>query len=260
MSENKIKTLIVDDEPLAREYIRRLLANDAEIEIAGEAGNGIAAADFIRENEPDLVFLDIQMPEMDGFSMLKTLDAAKIPAIIFTTAYEEFAIRAFEFHALDYLLKPFDQKRFHKSVEYAKARRRNGDEKLQESEQISELLKNVGDNPRRLERLLIKQNGRIIFLKTSEIRWLKADDKYVQIHYGANKFHLVRQTLAAMKTQLDTQKFAQIHRSIVVNVEHITELQPLFNNEFNVVMNDGAELPLSRHYRNDLFELLGNPL
>lgn len=259
MTKNLIKVLIVDDEPLARDYIRRLLEADKTLEIVAEARNGREAAQIISELKPELVFLDVQMPEMDGFSLLKTLDPSKLPAIIFTTAYEDYAIRAFEFHALDYLLKPFDQPRFQKAIEHAKERLANTETAAQESEQIIELLKVVQVKPRFLERLLIKQNGRIIFLKTVEIEWIKADDKYVHIYFG-NSDYLVRQTLSAMKTQLDPQIFVQINRSVIVNVEFIKEIHPLFGGEYSLLMNNGAQLDVSRNFREQLFELLGKPL
>lgn len=260
MMQNLIKTLIVDDEPLAREYVRRLLKEDERIQIVGETGNGRDAVQLIGEQKPDLIFLDVQMPEMDGFAVLKTLKPNLLPAVIFTTAYEEYAIRAFEFHALDYLLKPFDSDRFAESVRHAAKRldnRRN--EKPTESKQISEMLKNIDEKPQYLERLLIKSNGRIVFLKTREIDWIKADDKYLHLYFGKSNY-LVRQSLSQMKTQLDPQIFAQIHRSIIINIERIKELQTMFNGEYNLVLENGAEVPLSRNYKNKLFDLIGKPL
>ena len=257
--KNRITALIVDDEPLAREYIRALLKTDNQIEIIGECGNGRTAAEFLAANKPDLVFLDIQMPEMDGFLLLKTLDMKNLPAIIFTTAFEDYAIRAFEFHALDYLLKPFDAERFGRAVNFAKQRLLDRDQQAQETVQITELLKNIEEKPKYLDRFLIKQNGRIIFLKTGEIDFLRADDKYIQLHSGKT-IHLVRQTLGAMRSQLDPQNFVQIHRSIIVNIERIKELETMFSGDHTVVMENGARLPLSRNYKNQLFERLGDPL
>lgn len=259
MSKNPISALIIDDEPLARDYIRNLLKTEDEINITGECGNGIDAAEFIARNNPELIFLDIQMPDMDGFSLLKFLDPNNLPAIIFTTAFEEYAIRAFEFHALDYLLKPFDPQRFKKAVEFAKARLNNETEKKDTSLQIKELLKSVEEKPRFLERLLINQNGRIIFLKVCEIDLIRADGKYVQLHAGKN-VHLVRQTLNAMSKQLDPQKFVQVHRSTIINIERIREFQTMFKGEIVIVMKTDAEVPVSRSYKNRLFEILGNPL
>jgi len=257
--KNQIAVLIVDDEPLARSYIRGLLERDAQIEIVGECGDGKSALSAIAEKKPDLIFLDIQMPEMDGFSVLKNLNAENLPAIIFTTAFEEYAIRAFEFHALDYLLKPFDAGRFSQAVNFAKERLADREQTAQENLQITELLKTADAKPRYLERLLIKQNGRVVFLKTSEIDLIKSDDKYVQI-YAGGKAHLVRQTLSAMRSQLDPQIFVQIHRSAIVNTEKIKELQPMFGGEYAVVMESGASIAVSRNYKDDLFKVLGNPL
>lgn len=260
MTQNPITTLIVDDEPLAREYISRLLKTDSEIQIVGEACNGLDAVQLIGEQKPDLIFLDVQMPEIDGFAVLKTLGPDALPAIIFTTAYEQYAIRAFEFHALDYLLKPFDSARFAEAVWHAKGHLNNGrNEKLTEDKQISEMLKNIDEKPQYLERLLIKSNGRIVFLKTREIDLIKAEDKYVHLYFGKSS-HLVRQSLSQMKKQLDPQIFAQIHRSIIINVERIKELQTMFNGEYNLVLENGAEVPLSRNYKNKLFDLIGKPL
>lgn len=256
---DKIKVLIVDDEPMARQFIRHLLKTDAEIEIVGEAKNGKAAAEFIRENAPDLVFLDIQMPELDGFSMLAQFEKETLPAIIFTTAFEEYAIRSFEFHALDYLLKPFDAERFFKAVEYAKKRLLAPAERQQENEQIEALIKNVGAKNDYLERFLIKQSGRLVYVKTDEIELVKSDDKYVLI-YVKGKSYLVRQTLGAMKTELDPRRFVQIHRSAIINIEKIQELESAANGDYTVVLENGARIPVSRSFKDDLFRVLGEPL
>lgn len=259
MLKTPITALIIDDEPLAREYIRALLKTDDEIKITGECGNGRDAAKLISANKPQLIFLDVQMPEVDGFSLLQKLDKDTLPAIIFTTAFEDYAIRAFEFHALDYLLKPFDAERFQKAVSFAKQRLLDRDQQAQETVQITELLKNIEEKPKYLDRFLIKQNGRIIFLKISEIDFLRADDKYIQLHSGKS-IHLVRQTLGAMRNQLNPQTFVQIHRSVIVNTERIKELEAMFNGDHTVVMENGAKLPLSRNYKTQLFERLGNLL
>lgn len=256
---SRIKVLIIDDEPMARHFIRHLLRNNAEIEIVGEAGNGKTAAALIRENAPDLVFLDIQMPELDGFTMLTQLEKETLPAIIFTTAYEEYAIRSFEFHALDYLLKPFNEERFGKAVEYAQKRLRAPDERRQENEQIKALIKKVGEKSLYLERLLIKQNGRLVYVKTDEIELVKSDDKYVLI-YVKGKSYLVRQTLGAMKTELDPRKFVQVHRSAIINIEKIQELESAAGGDYTVVLENGAKISVSRSFKDDLFKTLGEPL
>ena len=258
MSE-KITALIVDDEPLARKFIRRMLEGDHSVEVVGECGNGREAVAAILEMKPDLVFLDVQMPEMDGFAVVETLGLENLPNIVFVTAYEQYAVRAFEIHALDYLLKPFDQPRFERAVKHAREKIADQHETRSERTQIAALLENVKQKPRFLGRLAVKAGGRILFLKAEEIDWIQADDKYVHIHTG-NKSYLVRQALSAMETQLDPQRFVRVHRSAIVNIERIKELQPMFTGEYTITMENGTRLALSRSYKNKLFELFGDPL
>src|SRR3954447_21886684 len=227
MKNTRIKALIVDDESLARKFIRRMLKDDRDVEIAGECSNGKEAVALIKQENPDVVFLDVQMPELDGFGVLDKIADEQWPEIIFTTAYEQYAIRAFELHALDYLLKPFDQARFRDAMKYAKERFHSRDQKDGRL-QIGALLESIKNKPQYLERLVIKAGGRITFLSTDEINWIEADDKYVHLH-TAKISPMVRQTLSAMETQLDPRKFRRIHRSVIVNVERIRELQPLFS-------------------------------
>ena len=258
MKSAHIRALIVDDEPLARKFIRRILKDDRDIEIVGEASNGKEAIAMVRKFEPDIVFLDVQMPELDGFAVLESLRTDKLPEIIFTTAYEQYAIRAFELHALDYLLKPFDQARFRDAIKHAKERFRS---EIQQDgrAQIGALLESIRNKTQYLERIVIKAGGRITFLNTNEINWIEADDKYVHLHTDKNN-PMVRQTLSAMEAQLDPKKFRRIHRSTIVNVERIKELQPLFNGEHSILLEDGTKLTLSRNYKDKLFEFLGKPL
>src|SRR5438270_5401199 len=254
----KIKALIADDEALALKFIRRMLRDDREVEIVGECGNGREAVVLIKKQNPDVVFLDVQMPEMNGFAVLEAIGVERLPEIVFTTAYEQYAIRAFELHALDYLLKPFDQTRFRDAMKHAKERlhqRQDQDGRLQ----IGALLENLKKQPQHLDRLIIKADGRITFLSTREIDWIEADDKYVHLHTGKTA-RMVRQTLTGMASQLDPQKFLRIHRSAIVNIERIKELQPLFNGEQAVILHDGTRLTLTRNYKDRLFELLGKPL
>ena len=259
MSQKTIKLIIVDDEPLARDYIRRLLADKPEFEIIGEASNGKKALELINSSKPDLVFLDVQMPEMDGFQMLNKLEKDPLPIIIFTTAYEVYAIQAFEFHAIDYLLKPFDKKRFENALDHACSMVSDKNEEKLTSIQIRELLSNSGTKRKYLERILIKQNGRVIFLKTNDIDYIKADDKFVHIHFG-KKSHLVRQTLSAMTEQLNPNVFTQIHRSVIINIESIAELHAAFNGQYTILLKTGKELPLGQTYKSNLFDLIGKPL
>jgi two-component system, LytTR family, response regulator len=258
MKNAPIRAVIADDEALARKFIRRMLKDDPDVEIAGECGNGKEAVTMIRKQNPDLVFLDVQMPEMDGFAVLESIGVERLPEIIFATAYEQYAIRAFELHALDYLLKPFDQARFKDAIRHAKERFRS--ERQNEGRtQISALLESIKNKSQYLDRLMIKASGRITFLSTDEINWIEADDKYVHLHTGKIS-PMVRQTLSAMETQLDPRKFRRVHRSAIVNVGQIKELQPLFSGEHSILLQDGTKLTLSRNYKDKLFELLGKPL
>jgi|CXWL01.1.fsa_nt_gi two-component system LytT family response regulator len=259
MNTSTIKVLIVDDEPFARKYIREMLGGQDDIEVIGEAGNGKVAMRAIAKNKPDLMFLDIQMPEMDGFALLQSLGSDELPVIIFTTAYEEYAIRAFEVHAVDYLLKPFDQQRFSRSLEHARHLLTESSSRIEESGQISELIRAIREKPKFLERLLVKRNGRIIFLKISQIDWIKADDKYIHLH-GEGVRHMIRQTLASIKSQLDPSQFVQLNRSVIVNVDSIKELHPMFNGDHEVQIRDGSKFTLSRNHRSELFDLLGKPM
>ena len=258
MKSAQIRALIADDEALARKFIRRMLKDDHDVEIVGECSNGKETVAMIRKEGPDLVFLDVQMPEMDGFAVLEAIGVERLPEIIFATAYEQYAIRAFELHALDYLLKPFDQTRFKEAIRHAKERFRS--ERQKEGRmQITALLESISNKPQYLDRLVIKAGGRITFLSTREINWIEADDKYVHLHTGKVN-PMVRQTLSAMEAQLDPKKFRRVHRSAIVNVERIKELQPLFSGEHSILLEDGTKLTLSRNYREKLFELLGRPL
>src|SRR2546429_7159480 len=210
MKKAKIKAVIADDELLARKFIRRILKQDAEIEIVGECSNGKEAVAMIRKQQPDVVFLDIQMPEMDGFKVLETLGLDHLPEIVFTTAYESYAIRAFELHALDYLLKPFDQVRFKAALKYAKERFHSEHDE-EKRLQVGALLDSIQAQREYLDRIIIRADGRISFLHTREIDWLEADDKYVHLHTGKGR-RMVRQTLAAMERQLDPKRFLRVHR------------------------------------------------
>jgi two-component system LytT family response regulator len=250
--------LIADDEALARKFIRRMLKDDHDVEIVGECSSGKETVAMIKKQKPDIVFLDVQMPEMNGFAVLESIGIERLPEIIFATAYEQYAIRAFELHALDYLLKPFDQARFRDAIKHAKERFRSERENEGRT-QISALLESIKNKPQYLDRLMIKASGRITFLSIDEINWIEADDKYVHLHAG-KLTPMIRQTLTAMETQLDPKKFRRIHRSTIVNVKRIKELQPLFSGEHSILLEDGTKLTLSRSYKDKLFELLGKPL
>ena len=251
----KIRTIIVDDEPLARERIRELLQKEADMEVVGECADGSQAVEAIRKDKPDLVFLDVQMPELDGFGVLEQIDRVAMPAVVFVTAHDRFALRAFEVHALDYLLKPFDSERFKKALEHARDRiqqRQTGEL----SRRISELLADLKVGANHPDRLAIKSGGKLLFLKVGEIDWIEAADNYVNLHLG-NESHLHRETLAAMEDKLPAGKFMRISRSTIVNIERIKELQPLFHGEYAVILRNGTHLTLSRSHRERLDQLLG---
>ena len=251
----RIRTLIVDDEPLARERIRALLQKEADIEIIGECADGRGAVAAISKDRPDLVFLDVQMPELDGFGVLEELESEARPAVVFVTAHDKFALRAFEVHALDYLLKPFDSGRFKKALERARDRiQRQQTGEL--SHRISELLADLKTGAKHTERLAIKSGGKVLFLKIDEIDWIEAADNYVELHIG-NESHLHRETMAALEGQLPADKFMRISRSTIVNIERIKELQPMFHGEYAVILRTGMRLTLSRSHRDKLDQLLG---
>jgi len=263
-----IRTLIVDDEPAAREGMRHLLAGDCDVVLAGVCANGREAAAAIAAAAPDLVFLDVQMPELDGFSVLRRLDRASLPAVVFVTAHEQYALRAFEVHAIDYLLKPFSDERFREALERAKLQVRQG--RLSElSWKLLALIQGYGPEqpavpvrrtgPKYLERLVIKSGGRVTLLRVGEIEWIDAEGDYVRIHVG-KQWHLLRETMKRLEAQLDPGRFVRIHRSTIVNLERVKELQPFFRGEYVVVLHNGTTLKLSRGYREHLEAKLGRAI
>lgn len=252
----KIRTLIVDDEPLARDRIKRILREEPEIQVIGECGNGKEAVKAILEKHPDLVFLDIQMPEINGFDVVNALDAESMPAIVFVTAYDQYALQAFDVHALDYLLKPFNRERLHKAVAHARDQiegKRIG--KL--DERLSSLIADLRTERKYLERLVVKSVGRVFFLKVGEIDWIEAAGNYVKLH-TARTAHMVRETMNSIESKLDPDRFYRIHRSTIVNIDRIKELHPMFSGDYAVLLDNGTELSLSRNYRERMLELFEN--
>jgi two-component system LytT family response regulator len=251
----KIRTVIVDDEPLARQGVRRLLEEDTDVEVVGEAEDGLEAVDLLRERHPDLVFLDIQMPEKDGFEVLSALEPDALPLVVFVTAYDQHALHAFEVHALDYLLKPFDADRFRETLGRAKGRlqKHNGGEL---TDRILTMLGQLQGDQGKLDRFLIKAGGRITFLRTEEVEWIEAQGDYVCLHAGGKK-HLLREKMADLESRLPADRFLRIHRSTIVNIDRIREMQPLFYGEYAVLLQDGTRLTLSRSYRDRVFQRLG---
>ena len=243
------RVVIIDDEPLARDSIRSLLADDAEVRVMGE-GTGSDAAALIARTRPDILFLDIQMPEVDGFAVMQQVGPETVPAVIFVTAYDQYAVRAFEVHALDYLLKPFDDQRFFTALGRAKesvgARRRG-----EADNRIAELLK---DHDRSRTRFLIPGREKTIVVDAAQIDWIEASDYYVTLHAGAAS-HLLRQTMDEIEKQLDRRQFFRVHRSAIVNVDRVREIHPLFRGDCALVLADGRRIKLSRSRRKD-FEAL----
>ena len=251
-----IRTLIIDDVALARERLKRLLAGDPEIEIVGECDNGEKAVTAIRTLTPDLIFLDVQMPALDGFGVLEALNKEQTPAVIFVTAHNEYAIQAFEVNALDYLLKPVDQERLNKAVERAKSllAKSNRDNDL--DTRFRAMIEDIKSGSKYIKRLTIKLTGRTILLPTDEIDWIETHGNYLKVHAGRES-HLIRGTMQALEPKLDPEKFVRVHRSAIVNVEKIKEIYPRSNGDQDLVLQNGQQLMLSRNFREKFFAVLG---
>ena len=254
----RIRALVVDDEPLAREMIREMLESDSEVEVVGECANGREAVEVIRSSSPDIVFLDIQMPELGGFEVLESLEPNTTPYVIFVTAYDQYAVRAFEVHALDYLLKPFDRERFEVAWQRAKAQIKL-DRTSRRDQDIIALLEELKAGPRYLERLVIKNGGRVFFLHVQDVYCIEAEGNYVRV-YDNQKGYLLRETISSLEGQLDPKQFLRIHRSAIVKIDRIKEMQPWFHGEYRIIMENGKQLALSRNYRANLQEAVGNTL
>jgi two-component system LytT family response regulator len=241
--------LVVDDEPLAREGIRSLASKDSCLTIIGDASNGKEAVEAIRKMRPDVIFLDIQMPEMNGFQVLTQLNSEKLPYVIFITAYDQYAVRAFEVHALDYLLKPVDEERFQRAVERAKSLLHS---RTDWHLQIRSILDDFKQStPRYLEWLIIKENGRVFLLKTDEIDWIEASGNYATVH-SAGKSYLIREAMTSLESELDPTLFCRIHRSTIVHIDRIVEMEPLLHGDCRVKLKDGTVLLISRRFRDRL--------
>ncbi len=265
----RIRTLIVDDEPLAREGVRVLLEQDPEVEVVGECANGREAVQALGELGPDLLFLDVQMPEMDGFEVLAQVETARMPVVVFVTAYDQHALRAFEVHALDYLLKPFKDDRFRAALDRAKAQVRQQQVNAL-SQRLVALLEQTGsaapaaatpppDEAPYLTRLVVKTGGRVFFINVEEIDWIEAADYYVRLHVG-KKAHLLRETMSNLERRLDPRHFQRIHRSTIVHLDRIAALEPYFHGDYMVLLRDGTELKMSRRHRQKVEAALGQSL
>lgn len=265
-----LRVLVVDDEPAARRGIKLLLESASAVNVVGEAGDGPEAVRQIEVLEPDIVFLDVQMPGYDGFEVMKRVAATQLPAVIFVTAYDEHALRAFDVSAVDYLLKPYEDSRFNAALARAAEevrRRRAGDLGARLERLIAALERSPSTPPAPeaacpgglADRILIKSSGELHFLKTEEIDWIEAEGDYMKFHAGG-RAHLLRETMARLESRLDPRRFIRIHRSTIVNVDRVRKMSPSFAGEYAVVLNDGTKLRLSRGYQDRLQEILRSAL
>jgi len=257
---DRVRALVVDDEPLARRRVLRLLRDEPDIEVVGECADGREAVRAIREEAPDLVFLDVQMPEVDGFQVVEAVGPERMPAVIFVTAYDQYAVKAFEVHALDYLLKPFPRDRFARAVERVRDGIRRGRDRAEgdSGRQLLSLLQEMRREGKYLERLAVQTGGRVVFLRVEEVDWIAAEGNYLRLHAGGES-HLVRGTMKAMEARLDPDRFLRIHRSTLVNVDRIREVQPWFKGEHVLILRDGTRLTTGGEHGKRLREFLRNP-
>lgn len=251
---HRIRVIIVDDEPPARAKMRRLLARDTEVEIVGEAASGADAVEAIVALRPDLVFLDVQMPGMDGFAVIETLAGEVLPHIIFATAFDEYAVRAFDVHAVDYLLKPFDESRFQQALERAKARL-HSKPSAGFAQEVQRAIADARPTARPIDRLLVrKANGSARLVPLRDVEFFEVEENYVRVHLPTESY-IVRGTLTGLEQRLDPARFARIHRSHIVNLDAVKELHPWSHGDWRIVLRSGRELTLSRRYRARLPEL-----
>jgi two-component system LytT family response regulator len=250
-----IRTLIVDDMLLGRKRLRRHLEELRDIDIVAEASGGREAIEAIRSLNPQLVFLDVQMPEVDGFDVLTAVGADAIPAVVFVTAHEEFALRAFEMHAIDYLLKPFDTVRLHKAVDRARRQIASGTDG---TVRLNALLRQIASGARQARRIAIKADGRTVFLPIDDIDYIEAAGNYLRIvtSGGGTNTYMVRDKIGEMERRLDPGTFARVHRSTIVNISRIKEMHPLFNGDQSLTLTNGMRVTLSRTYREQVLKLL----
>jgi len=248
----KIRTLIVDDEALARDRLRQLLEKEPAVELIGECSDGHTAVLTIQKESPDLIFLDVQMPELDGFGVAEAIGAEARPVIVFVTAHDKFALRAFEIHAVDYLLKPFDRERFQIALYRALEQVKHRDNNMLIERQAA-LIADL-KSPRADDRLAVKSGPHVVWVKVDEVDWIGSADNYAELHVGA-KSHLLRETLAALEARLDAKTFVRISRSVIVNAQRIKSLKRLFYGGWEVTLQTGAKLTLSRRYHDKLQQL-----
>ena len=254
----KIRTLVVDDEPLARERVLSLLQQESDVEVVGECSDGGQAVSAIQQQAPDLVFLDVQMPGCDGFEVIRSIGPDRMPTVVFVTAYDEYALRAFEVHALDYLLKPFDDARFARALDQARERARSK-HRGETDARIAELLAARAAPP---SRFLVPLRDKTIVVEAEQIDWIEAADYYVSLHVtldGVAGSHLLRQTMDEIASQLDPRQFFRVHRSAIVNIDRVREIHPLVRGDCALVLADGRRLKLSRTRRKEFESLFAQP-
>jgi two-component system, LytTR family, response regulator len=242
---NTLKVAIVDDEPLALQRLRRLVSEQSDLQLVGEGNTGMEAVSLINSQKPDVVFLDVQMPELDGFGVLEVVGAEKMPGVIFVTAYDEYAVNAFNANAIDFLLKPYDTPRFLAALGKLRKSAGNGHAK------VTALAETV-----RRDRLVIRSDGRYLMLKPREVEFVEAAGNYLQLHVG-DKQYTVRETMSSLETRLDNQRFVRIHRSTLINLDYVKELEATFHGEYVITLRSGQRVTLSRTYRSKLDQILG---
>ena len=264
-----MRVIVADDEPLARQRMKRLLASEPEMEIIAECHDGPSTLDAVLRMRPELLFLDIQLPELDGFGVLAGIPANQMPLVIFVTAYDQHALRAFEVRAIDYLVKPFDAQRLHGAIE--RARRQLAAPGTNGATRLDQLVEHLATEQRELERALLKpgerylqrvmlrSQGRVFFIRTADVDYIEAAGNYVRLHCGKES-HLLRVTMNAIEQRLDPEHFLRIHRSTIVNIDRVRELHPWPSGEFTVILRDGTKLKLSRGFRERLAERMGSAL
>jgi two-component system LytT family response regulator len=253
----RLRILIADDEAMGRQRLRQLSRADPTVEVIGEAATGTETVNLIRDKSPDIVFLDIRMPELDGFGVLKALNGFRLPLIIFVTAHDQYAVRAFEANAVDYLLKPFDRERFQCALERVRQRLQHTSPFQSESSLINLLSSLEVQKP--LDRLTIKSNGRLTILKTTDIHWICAADNYVELHVGDTK-HLLRMTLTALAERLPADRFVRVSRSCLVNADRIKQIQSKPHGDYVILLQDGTRLTGSRNFRKNLPGLIAKEM
>ena len=253
-----VRVVIADDEPLVRRGLRAFIGASPGLSLVGEARNGSEAVDVIRAQRPDLLFLDVQMPELDGFGVLEALAGEPMPVIVFVTAYDEYAIRAFDVHAVDYLLKPFDEDRFRTAL--GRARSRLAEQRADTIDQrLEAVLSALRAREQYADRLLVKSEGRVTVVQVDDVDWIEAADNYARVHTARGRY-LVREPIKSLERKLNPRRFARVHRSAIVNLARVRELQPMFGGEYVIILSTGTKLTLSRGYRDAFRDRLGSEI